>query len=198
MNFLVRLDLPVGMQLWAGGFPGQAVEQFCGIFFQVSGAHVFVRLGEKGHRIDHFAEYDRGGLVQEQQEPAAHRVDCVGAPAGIERHLDICREHDFGSENLGEVLHKGARLGAVVTRVAGAFCHDELASPDLANLRFDEDGLVVELPKSKTNQQGEAKEKAIFFSPDRRSCTGGKGLVVRAGTAPGHCGPVVSLTRESA
>ncbi len=54
--------------------------------------------------------------------------------------------------------------------LAGAFRRDELASLDIAHLRFDEDGLVVELPKSKTNQKGEAEEKAIFFSPDRRSC----------------------------
>ena len=54
--------------------------------------------------------------------------------------------------------------------LAGAFRRDELASLDVAHLRFDEDGLVVELPKSKTNQHGAAEEKAIFFAPDRRSC----------------------------
>jgi integrase len=54
--------------------------------------------------------------------------------------------------------------------LAGAFRRDELASLDLAHLRFDDDGLVVELPRSKTNQKGEAEEKAIFFAPDRRSC----------------------------
>jgi len=54
--------------------------------------------------------------------------------------------------------------------LAGAFRRDELASIDIEHLRFDEDGLVVELPHSKTNQKGEAEEKAIFFAPDRRSC----------------------------
>ncbi|MDF7814732.1 tyrosine-type recombinase/integrase [Hymenobacter sp. YC55] len=54
--------------------------------------------------------------------------------------------------------------------LAGAFRRDELASIDIEHLRFDEDGLVVDLPHSKTNQKGEAEEKAIFFSPDRRSC----------------------------
>lgn len=54
--------------------------------------------------------------------------------------------------------------------LAGAFQRDELARLDLAHLRFDDDGLVVELSKSKTNQKGEAEEKAIFFAPDRRSC----------------------------
>jgi len=54
--------------------------------------------------------------------------------------------------------------------LAGAFRRDELASLDLAHLRFDDDGLVVKLPKSKTNQKGEAEEKAMFFAPDRRNC----------------------------
>ena len=54
--------------------------------------------------------------------------------------------------------------------LAGAFRRDELARIDIDHLCFDEDGLVVELLHSKTNQKGEAEEKAIFFSPDRRSC----------------------------
>jgi hypothetical protein len=33
------------------------------------------------------------------------------------------------------------------------------------HLRFDKDSLIVELPKSKTNQKGEAEEKAISSSP---------------------------------
>jgi len=64
----------------------------------------------------------------------------------------------------------GVRDRALLLGLAGAFRRDELASLDLAHLRFDDDGLVVELPKSKTNQKGEAEEKAIFFAPDRRSC----------------------------
>jgi len=51
-----------------------------------------------------------------------------------------------------------------------AFRHDEFASLDLAHLRFDNTGLVVELPKSKINQKGEVAEKASFFAPERRSC----------------------------
>lgn len=54
--------------------------------------------------------------------------------------------------------------------LAGAFRRDELAGIDLAHLHFDDDGLVVALPRSKTNQKGEAEEKALFFTPDRRSC----------------------------
>jgi integrase len=54
--------------------------------------------------------------------------------------------------------------------LAGAFRRDELAKVDLQHLHFDADGLIVDLPASKTNQKGEAEEKAIFFSPDRRTC----------------------------
>jgi hypothetical protein len=39
----------------------------------------------------------------------------------------------------------------------------------LAQLHFNDDDLMVELPKSKIKQKGEAEEKAIFFAPDRRS-----------------------------
>jgi integrase len=54
--------------------------------------------------------------------------------------------------------------------LAGAFRRDELAKVDLQHLHFDADGLIVDLTHSKTNQKGEAEEKAIFFSPDRRTC----------------------------
>lgn len=58
----------------------------------------------------------------------------------------------------------------LVLGLAGALRRDEPASLDLVHLRFDDDGLVVVLPKSKTNQKGETEEKAIFFAPDWRSC----------------------------
>jgi len=54
--------------------------------------------------------------------------------------------------------------------LAGAFRREELSQVDLEHLRFDAEGLVVQLPRSKTNQKGDAEEKAIFFSPDRRTC----------------------------
>jgi site-specific recombinase XerD len=54
--------------------------------------------------------------------------------------------------------------------LAGAFRREELASLDVEHLRFEDDGLVVELPRSKTNQKGEPEEKVIFFAPDRRTC----------------------------
>jgi site-specific recombinase XerD len=66
---------------------------------------------------------------------------------------------------------KGVRDRALLLLgLAGAFRREELVSLDVEHLRFDEDGLVVDLQRSKTNQLGEADEKAVFFSPDRRTC----------------------------
>ena len=46
----------------------------------------------------------------------------------------------------------------------GPFHRSELKAPNIENLTFDEEELVVSLGKSKTNQSGQAKEKAIFYS----------------------------------
>lgn len=58
----------------------------------------------------------------------------------------------------------------VLLGFAGAFRRSELASIQLDNLLFSEDGILVTLPNSKTNQYGEAEEKAIFYSPDPQLC----------------------------
>ncbi|SNC77614.1 Site-specific recombinase XerD [Hymenobacter gelipurpurascens] len=52
----------------------------------------------------------------------------------------------------------------------GAFRRSELEALNIEDLAFDEDGLVVTLPHSKTNQLGQAEEKAIFYSPDSALC----------------------------
>jgi len=52
----------------------------------------------------------------------------------------------------------------------GAFRRSELEALNIEDLTFDEDGLVVSLPVSKTNQEGQAEEKAIFYSPDSAVC----------------------------
>ncbi|WP_257883432.1 site-specific integrase [Hymenobacter sp. DG01] len=53
---------------------------------------------------------------------------------------------------------------------SGAFRRDELASVNIEHLQQDEEGLLIDLPRSKTNQKGESEEKAVFYSPDRRTC----------------------------
>ena len=53
---------------------------------------------------------------------------------------------------------------------SGAFRRSEMAALDLEDLRFSEEGLIVDLKKSKTNQLGEHEEKAIFYSPELPLC----------------------------
>ena len=52
----------------------------------------------------------------------------------------------------------------------GAFRRSELEALNIEDLVFDDEGLVVSLDKSKTNQLGQAEEKAIFYSPDPALC----------------------------
>ncbi|MBD2717318.1 tyrosine-type recombinase/integrase [Microvirga sp. STR05] len=52
----------------------------------------------------------------------------------------------------------------------GAFRRSELEALNVEDLAFDNDGLVVSLQQSKTNQLGQAEEKAIFYSPDSALC----------------------------
>ncbi|WP_343217078.1 site-specific integrase [Hymenobacter profundi] len=52
----------------------------------------------------------------------------------------------------------------------GAFRRSELAALNIEDLSFSEEGLIVNLAKSKTNQLGAAEEKAIFYSPEFKLC----------------------------
>ena len=52
----------------------------------------------------------------------------------------------------------------------GAFRRSEFEALNIEDLVFDEEGLVVSLDKSKTNQLGQAEEKGIFYSPDPALC----------------------------
>lgn len=53
---------------------------------------------------------------------------------------------------------------------AGAFRRDELSQLHIEDLAFDDDGLLITLRASKTNQAGEAEEKHVVYSSDRRTC----------------------------
>ncbi|GAB2797812.1 integrase [Hymenobacter luteus] len=52
----------------------------------------------------------------------------------------------------------------------GAFRRSELSALDLDDLAFSDEGLTIDLKRSKTNQLGVAEEKAIFYSPDPALC----------------------------
>jgi hypothetical protein len=70
--------------------------------------------------------------------------------------------HQYGAAGQRAKLSAGAWAGRGISA-------RRARQPRLAQLHFNDDGLMVELPKSKTKQKGEAEEKAIFFAPDRRS-----------------------------
>jgi len=53
---------------------------------------------------------------------------------------------------------------------SGAFRRSEMAALNIEDLSFSEEGLIVDMKKSKTNQLGENEEKAIFYSPELPLC----------------------------
>ncbi|WP_426491245.1 site-specific integrase [Hymenobacter sp. 102] len=52
----------------------------------------------------------------------------------------------------------------------GAFRRSELTALNIENLEFSEEGLVIRLERSKTNQLGQHEEKAVFYSPEAKVC----------------------------
>lgn len=53
---------------------------------------------------------------------------------------------------------------------AGAYRRSELVSLNIEDVDFNDDGAIISLSKSKTNQYGEAEEKAFFYSPETDFC----------------------------
>lgn len=52
----------------------------------------------------------------------------------------------------------------------GAFRRSEIVNLNIEDLSFTDDGLIVSMGKSKTNQYGNFEEKAIFYSPEAILC----------------------------
>jgi site-specific recombinase XerD len=53
---------------------------------------------------------------------------------------------------------------------AGAYRRSELVSLNIEDVQFNDDGAIISLSKSKTNQYGEPEEKAFFYSPEADFC----------------------------
>ena len=53
---------------------------------------------------------------------------------------------------------------------AGAYRRSELVSLNIEDVQFNEDGVIISLSKSKTNQYGESEGKAFFYSPEADFC----------------------------
>ena len=81
----------------------------------------------------------------------------------------------------------------------GAFRRAELAALNVEDLAFDEEGLVIAFDQSKTNQTGQADEKAIYYSPDVATCPiRSLQAWLRASAADRQTGPVfVSLRKNN-
>lgn len=54
---------------------------------------------------------------------------------------------------------------------AGAYRRSELVSLNIEDVQFSDDGAIISLSKSKTNQYGESEDKAFFFSPVADFCS---------------------------
>ena len=82
--------------------------------------------------------------------------------------LNILKQllRDFDTESNATLRNKALLL----LGFTGAFRRSELVALNMEDLNFTEDGLIVSLQKSKTNQYGDYEEKAIFYSPEAILC----------------------------
>ncbi len=74
---------------------------------------------------------------------------------------------DFDTELNANLRNKAILL----LGFTGAFRRSELVALNVEDLNFTDDGLIVSLQKSKTNQYGDYEEKAIFYSPEAVLCS---------------------------
>jgi site-specific recombinase XerD len=82
--------------------------------------------------------------------------------------LNILKQllRDFDIESSANLRNKALLL----LGFTGAFRRSELVALNVEDLNFTDDGLIVSLQKSKTNQYGDYEEKAIFYSPEAVLC----------------------------
>ena len=58
----------------------------------------------------------------------------------------------------------------VLLGFTGAFRRSEIVALNIENLFFSEEGVIISMGKSKTNQYGDYEEKALFYSPEAILC----------------------------
>lgn len=82
--------------------------------------------------------------------------------------LNILKQllRDFDTESNANLRNKALLL----LGFTGAFRRSELVALNVEDLDFTDEGLIVSLQKSKTNQYGDYEEKAIFYSPEMILC----------------------------
>ena len=82
--------------------------------------------------------------------------------------LNILKQllRDFDTESNANLRNKALLL----LGFTGAFRRSELVALNVQDLSFTDEGLIVSMNKSKTNQYGDYEEKAIFYSPEAVLC----------------------------
>ena len=82
--------------------------------------------------------------------------------------LNILKQllRDFDTESNANLRNKAL----LILGFTGAFRRSELVALNVEDLNFTEDGLIVSIQKSKTNQYRDYEEKAIFYSPEAILC----------------------------
>jgi site-specific recombinase XerD len=82
--------------------------------------------------------------------------------------LNILKQllRDFDTESSANLRNKSLLL----LGFTGAFRRSELVALNVEDLSFTDEGLIISMQKSKTNQYGDYEEKAIFYSPEAVLC----------------------------
>jgi integrase len=72
---------------------------------------------------------------------------------------------------------------------AGALRRSELVGLDVDDVRFEGEGVVIRLRRSKTNQEGELEEVAVLYGSDPKTCPV-RALQAWLATSDLHTGPL--------
>jgi len=113
------------------------------------------------HRLQHFADPTAGARVQKLMTgiKRAH-----GRPRQQARALTPAQLRRIAAALQAKTSLKAARdLALLLVGIAGAFRRSELVGLSVEQLRWHPEGLVITLPRSKTDQTGAGLRKAIPY-----------------------------------
>jgi len=68
-------------------------------------------------------------------------------------------------ETLSNSLKKHRDTALILTAFMGAFRRSELVNITVADLQWEDDGLIINMPTSKTDQEGKGSTRALPYSP---------------------------------
>jgi hypothetical protein len=79
------------------------------------------------------------------------------------------RRTAIGAGDLPQPLHRRARSGCC-SLGSGALRRSEIVGLNVSDLRFEGEGVVLRLRRSKTNQEGALEEVAVLYGSDPHTC----------------------------